>query len=491
MIKFTRFYALALFVLGIAGAPLAKEPKGKDTGYVIKVKITGVKDSMILLANYYADKQYLRDSAFLDKQGFYVFKGTKKLDQGMYTVAGQARIKYFDFIVDETQQINIVTDTADFNMHMKITGSVENDIFYEYLKHMQAQYEKMMPLQEAYNRNKTTNKDSAAIYKTQMSVIDSTVQDYKKNFIARYPKALFPKVLLMMQEVDVPEAPKLPNGQIDSTFGYRYYKAHYWDKVDLADDRLLRTPLFNDKFKRFFDNVVIQQPDTVFKEAVKMIDRTNGNKEMFKYLVVTITNRCETSDIMGMDAGFVHMVNKYYRTNQAYWVDTASLVRIIKRADDLTPIMLGKIAPPLNSYDSTLTRPIPLYGVKAKYTVVVFWDPGCGHCQKEMPKLVTAHKKMLADKMDVQVYSVCATSQVEEWKKYIRDNKHTSFINVVDHDLSRRQYDVTSTPVFFILDENKKIIAKRLVSEQIEDFLKRHSTLNGKQQIVQLQQMEE
>jgi hypothetical protein len=89
--------------------------------------------------------------------------------------------------------------------------------------------------------------------------------------------------------------------------------------------------LFNDKFKRFFDNVVIQQPDTVFKEAVKMIDRTNGNKEMFKYLVVTITNRCETSDIMGMDAGFVHMVNKYYRTNQAYWVDTASLVRIIKR----------------------------------------------------------------------------------------------------------------------------------------------------------------
>jgi thiol-disulfide isomerase/thioredoxin len=86
-----------------------------------------------------------------------------------------------------------------------------------------------------------------------------------------------------------------------------------------------------------------------------------------------------------MDAGFVHMVNKYYRTNQAYWVDTASLVRIIKRADDLTPIMLGKIAPPLNSYDSTLTRPMPLYGVKAKYTVVVFWDPGCGHCQKEMP----------------------------------------------------------------------------------------------------------
>ena len=356
---------------------------------------------------------------------------------------------------------------------------------------MQAQSENMMPLQEAHKRNTTTNQDSAAIYKKQMSVMDSTVQDYKKNFISRYPKALFPKVLLMMQEVDVPEAPKLPNGQIDSTFGYRYYKAHYWDKVDLADDRLLRTPLFNDKFKRFFDNVVIQQPDTVFKEAVKMIDRTNGNKEMFKYLVVTITNRCETSDIMGMDAGFVHMVNKYYRTNQAYWVDTASLVRIIKRADDLTPIMLGKIAPPLNSYDSTLTRPIPLYGVKAKYTVVVFWDPGCGHCQKEMPKMVTAHKKMLADKMDVQVYSVCATSQVEEWKKYIRDNKHTSFINVVDHDLSRRQYDVTSTPVFFILDENKKIIAKRLVSEQIEDFLKRHSTLNGKQQIVQLQQMEE
>lgn len=486
-----RFY-LVVLLMYVAWQPgFAKDSKGKDTGYLIKVKIVGIKDSMLLLANYYADKQYLRDSAFLDKQGFYVFKGPKKLDQGMYTVAGQAKVKYFDFIVDDVQQMTLATDTTDFNLNMKITGSAENDVFYEYLRYMQGQYEKMMPMQEAYNRNKSSNKDSAAYYRNRMNEVDSLVQEFKKSYISRYPKALFPKVLLMMQDVDVPETPKLPNGQPDSTFGYRYYKFHYWDKIDLADDRLLRTPLFYDKFKRFFDNVIIQQPDSVFKEAVRMIDRTNGNKEMFKYLVVTITNRCETSDIMGMDAGFVYMVNKYYRTGQAYWVDTASLVRIIKRADDLAPILLGKIAPPLNSYDSTLSRPIPLYGIKAKYTVVVFWDPGCGHCQKEMPKLVESYNKMLAKKMDVKIYSVCATSQVEEWKKYIRDNKHDKFINVIDHDLSRRQYDVNSTPVFFILDENKKIIAKRLVSEQIDDFLTRYGSLNGKQQIVQLQQMEE
>lgn len=461
----------------------------QDKGYTIKIKVKGIKDSRLLLANYYADKQYLRDSAVLDAKGYYVFKGKEKLEQGLYTVAGESKVKYFDIVVDDVQNMTLETDTSDFNKQMKITGSAENAYFFEYLKFMQLRYEELTPYQDLYRGVKNRNKDSADMLMKKMTSIDSSVKEFKKNFIVRYPSAFFSKVLLLMQEPEIPEAPKNADGSIDSTFAYKYYKAHYWDKVDLADDRLLRTPLFTEKLKKYFDNIVLQQPDSVFKEANMLIEKTKGNKEMFKYLVIFTTNRSETSDIMGMDAAFVYMAKKYYATGKAYWVDSTTLFRINDRVSKLEPILIGKQAPPLNLADSTLARFISLYSVKATYTVVVFWDPSCGHCQKEIPKLVEEYDKMLKAGMDVKIYSVCSSSQVEEWKKYIKEKKHDKFINVIDHDISRKNYDITSTPQFFILDANKKIIAKRLVSEQLEDFLKRYS--EGQNRQIRLRNEEE
>src|SRR5437016_5569699 len=47
----------------------------EDGHYRIKVKINGVKDSACYLANYYGDKQYLKDTAMADKNGNLVFEG--------------------------------------------------------------------------------------------------------------------------------------------------------------------------------------------------------------------------------------------------------------------------------------------------------------------------------------------------------------------------------------------------------------------------------
>jgi thiol-disulfide isomerase/thioredoxin len=488
----TKIFIGALTLLFAHRVYAAGKTPSKDSGYTVKIKIAGCKDSMLLMATYYADKQYLKDSAYLDKQGFYVFKGTKKIEQGMYTIAGQAKVKFFDFFMDEQQNFTLETDTTDFDKYMKVTGSEENALFFEYQRYMTAKYHEVIPIQTNYRNAKSTNKDSAEYYLKQINLIDSVVKNHRKQFIASHPKNFFPKLLTALQEVEVPAAPKNADGSIDSNYQYRFYKAHFWDNVDLTDDRLLHTPFFYEKLKKFFDQVVMQNPDSVYAEAVRMIDRTKEGSEMFKYLVIHVTNRSETSEIMGMDAAFVYMVKKYYKTGKAFWVDTVNLYRIVDAAEKLEPILIGRMAPPLNCADSSLAALIPLYSVKAKYTVVVFWDPGCGHCQKEMPKLVESYDKMLKDGLDVKIYSVCSASNVEEWKKYIVEKKHQKFINVIDHDISRRKYNISSTPVFFILDENKKIIAKRLVSEQIEDFLKRYSAMKkGQTLTVQLRTEED
>ena len=35
----------------------------------------------------------------------------------------------------------------------------------------------------------------------------------------------------------------------------------------------------------------------------------------------------------------------------------------------------------------TLGKATSLYSIKAPYILICFWDPTCGHCQKEVPQL--------------------------------------------------------------------------------------------------------
>ncbi|MBP6426310.1 MAG: DUF5106 domain-containing protein, partial [Bacteroidia bacterium] len=64
-------------------------------------------------------------------------------------------------------------------------------------------------------------------------------------------------------------------------------------------------------------------------------------------------------------------------------------------------------------------------------------------------------------------------SDIELWKKFIRDNK-LKWINVSDlynNTNFRNYYDIYSTPVIYLLDEKKNIIAKRLDTDKVRDFI--------------------
>jgi thiol-disulfide isomerase/thioredoxin len=192
--------------------------------------------------------------------------------------------------------------------------------------------------------------------------------------------------------VVVPEAPMLPNGRKDSTFAYRYYKAHYFDNIDLTDDRFAYTPILHSKLDFFMKKMVVQIPDSIIKEADLIIEKAKPSKEVFKYAVHYITNTYETSNIMGMDAVFVHMAEKYYNTGQVFWLDSARLKKIADRAATLKTGLVGQKAENLvmNKLDGSY---IKLYDIKAEYTILYFWDPGCGHCKKVTPVFIRFYNK--------------------------------------------------------------------------------------------------
>ncbi len=122
---------------------------------------------------------------------------------------------------------------------------------------------------------------------------------------------------------------------------------------------------------------------------------------------------------------------------------------------------------------------IPLYSVDAEYLMLVFWDPDCGHCKKEMPKIKEVYDKY-KDK-GLKVYAVCTEVEEEKWKKYLNEHQF-DWINVADFELKspfRDLYDISSTPQVFLLDKDKKIVAKKLNHEQLDKVLERMTKVKG------------
>jgi hypothetical protein len=441
----------------------------KAGGYEIKLHINGLKDTVCYLGNHFGDKQYIRDTARVDKDGWTVFKGKDSLAGGIYLIVMPSKT-YFEILVDE-QKFTIETDTADFVNNFKVTGSLENKLFNEQQRFIVAKSKETQNIRERLDANKD-NADSTKILRGKISEIDKEVKAYRIKLMNDYPKTFIAKIFRTMSEPEVPEAPKDSKGKaLDSLFDYHYFKAHYWDNVDFSDDRMLRTPIFQNKIKTYTTQLTPQVPDSIIVSLDTIIEKSKANKEVFKYCVATLTNFYENSKIMGFDKIFVHLSEKYYLSDLAYWADSTLKSNIQKRVDKIKPNILFTVAHDLAMPDTAFVMH-SLHGTKAKFTVLAFWDPTCSHCKIEIPKLLHYYDSVKTTK-SIEVFAVGIESDMDLWKNYIRENK-LDWINVSDlynQTAFRNYYDIYSTPVIYLLDDRKRIIAKRLDTEKLKEFI--------------------
>lgn len=439
-------------------------------GYNIKGKIKGLKNTEVFLGNHYGDKQYLKDTATVDAQGNFTFEGNEKLDGGIYLIVLPAK-NYFEIIVADQQHFSFETDTVNLISNFTTKNSKENQLFYDYLNFINPKGAQLASLKQEYTSLSETDEKKKESLTEKMKLLEKEVTDYKENIITQHPETFVAKIFKGMREVNVPEIPVLENGRPDSTFQYRYFKKHYFDNIDFSDDRVLRTPIYHNKLKFYMEQLTPQIPDSVIQSADYLINKARGHKELFKYTVWYITNTYEKSKIMGMDAVFYHMGKNYYCKGEAFWVDSATVTKI---CDDRIPKMehnqIGKVAKNIVGKD-TSGNLINLHSIQAPFTVVYFWDSDCGHCKKSTPIVLEEYHKW-KDK-GVKFVGMNVEQETGDWKKYVRENK-LDWINMIDvehRSFFRFYYDIYSTPVIYILDENKKIIVKRIGPEQISEVL--------------------
>jgi peroxiredoxin len=443
--------------------------------YKIVIEIDGLSDSLILLAGYNGDKQFVIDTALINKKNSYLFSGNEKLPEGMYIIAGSNKNRLFDFMVSGNQEFTITGNMQRLPNSLNARNSRDNQLLFDYIRFLSDKQKQQASIRD-FQKKFAPGSDSASLAANQLDQLNQEVKSYISEIIGKHQGSFISVFLRAMQEPEVPSAPALPNGRPDSTFSYRYYKSHFWDNIDLSDARIIRTPFIHSKVEQYLNKLTVPAPDSLIVAIDELFRRIKTSEDAFKYLIWYLTVKYESSEIMGYDAVFVHLVDTYYQDQRMGWMNPTVKENLIKRASALKPVLIGKTAPEMILLD-TLQNPVSLHRIPADYTIIYFWDPDCSHCKKESPLLRDFYLKS-SNELNFEVYAVCMDTSWSEMKQYIRKNQ-LPWINVngfysVTPDF-RTRYDVHASPVFFVLDREKRIIAKRILTPQIEAFLNQHS----------------
>ena len=441
--------------------------------FQLKVTLDGLKDTNVYLAHYYGSKILRIDSLKLDNKGSGIFNFKEKRIPGIY-VLYLNKDKYFDFLIGDDQQFSIHA-SFDPKSGREYAGAEETEQFQHYQEFLSSQRSKQQSLQKEYGLHKN-NADSAKIIGAEMEKLNREMEGYWDKVSSEYPNTFLADFLTNMKSVkpdpfETPVGLKNPDS-VKWVHNYNFQIAHYWDNFNFSQPGLIRTPLIDARLDSYFKNMVLQFPDSMMRPTMELIRRSKVNNEMFHYIALNRLNDALSSEIMGMDKVFVAIAEKYFLTKDGAWLDSTTMGKIKERVRLIKPNIIGNLAPELKLPDSE-DNIFSLRQVNAKYTILLFWEPGCSHCKKAVPLLYKELWLRLKDK-GIEVYAVCTQNKKDEWMKFVADNKLYDWTNVWDPTQSSNYhslYDIYSTPVIYLLDGKKKIIAKRLDVENAYKYL--------------------
>jgi thiol-disulfide isomerase/thioredoxin len=440
--------------------------------YQIDITIHGLQDSTLFLAYHFGDKQYIKDTIKLSKAGHAIVSGREVLPQGIYMIVLPGK-KYFEILISKNQNFSLECSYVDYFNTLKFTGSDENTAFLEYQKNWMSLQQKASALTKRVQNNQQ-NSDSLKILSLKQKTQEEDMKSYLKSVINSNNGNLLAILVKALLPIDVPEfsIPAIVQNRDSVKWikNYNYNKDHFFDNIDFTDERLLRTPILQARLNAFFTNVVIQSPDSIDKEIDKIFLKCKKNYKVFQFVAVYLFNHFRESEIMGHDAVLVKLADDIYLSGKADWVSKEFKDDLRKQIDLIRPNLIGKKAENLvmDSYKGIF---VSLYDIEKDFVILYFWEPDCGHCKEATPKLKAYYEK--AKNENIEVFAVCTTSDKTKWTKYIEENNLT-WINGWDPERSSHfdyYYNIQSTPMVYILDKNKKIIAKKLAVTDIGSFI--------------------
>ncbi|WP_445748460.1 TlpA family protein disulfide reductase [Polaribacter sp.] len=421
-------------------------PKVK-TDWVILYKIEGTKQVFVSNTSLKNDSLKIGNK----KEAVSIFEITLPSNaksgayRATYALEGAGSVDFFFHKEDVTFRLNpqYPDETITF------LKSEENKLYKEYLTKISEAQEKLDSIQISAFQNQSINNKEA--YKKALAKVLKTQQKYEELAKNKY---IFPLVKATLRN-NIPEIETSPDAYMEAM------KTSYFDKIDFSNETLKNSSFITDRvadfvfYLSFSDDEKTQQ--NLYKEAIKKvlgkIKSQNYQKDIIEFL---ITQFEATKNLEIIDYLFENQYNKLPENLQDATFKKEKLA--------LFATEIGRIAPDFSWTEKGKKMQLATLNEASQY-VLVFWSTSCSHCLREIPQLHTFMK----DKKNIKVIAFALEKEASVWESFSKTNLF-GFHNVLglkkwENEVART-YQIVATPTYFILDKNKKIIAK---PDEIDD----------------------
>ena len=442
--------------------------------YKIEVELPNEANKEIQLTYHFLDKIYSKDTILLDYQGIGIFEGDSLLPQGLYKILIDKNT-HFDFLLGADQQFHLYNESYE-SKDMRITGSAETEGFVDYINFLNELREENQKLTQEFQEASADKKEEI---QEKRSALDLKMKAYWDAVKTKMPGS-FLYAFIVANYVPVLDINSLPesvqeNDSLLLLARFNYQRDHFWDYFDYTDERMLYTPFYKPKLDTWFNKVLYPAYDSVKPYVYEFLNDVEQNPRIFQFATSFLISASLNSAIIGMDALFVDLANDYYLSGKAFWASDETMENIRENVLFHKDNLIGKTAPDLmlETFDG---EHVALHQIDAKITIVIIYEPNCGHCKVFVPKFHDEVYQQYKEK-GLEVFAIYSMDDKEEWAEFLTKHNLFDWINVWDEDhISRFKilYDGRVTPGIFVLDNNKKIISKGIDIEQLKTMMKKH-----------------
>jgi peroxiredoxin len=422
----------------------------------------------VYLMSIYGERTVVIDSVTSDSAGRFRFVFPDSRLPGMYRVMW-SKEGHVDVIWNR-EAVSFSTTQANPADSLLIISSLENRLylFYSRIDRLnQARLELLLPVVDFYPVKDAFYTGAAreleAIQRSQEATLDSIDKAHPGSYAVRIFK--------------VYRTPFIPANMNQDVRGL-YLKQHYLDRVDFNDTALLRSMAYANKaisyLSLYSNNRMPQkQLEAEFIRAVTaLLSAASVNPQVFKFLLDYLVGGF---DKYHFDEVITYMADNFQ--DPFACEDQARKSALQKKLETFKKIALGKVAPPLEMPD-VRGKMVNLESSPSEYTLLVFWSTECSHCTDMMPRLKALYDNQKPRRWEVM--AIALDTSRTEWNAYVKEEK-LNWINLSDlkgfSGKAADDYNIYATPTMFLLDRDRKIIAKPISYRELEQDLRNNKLI--------------
>jgi peroxiredoxin len=426
--------------------------------YSINAHISGLPANKIVLTRIYGDDLYTVDSLIASRQDF-SFILPQDSPVGLYRLI-LGKTKRAEFMGGSPQSIDLIFNRenilirSDFNFpldSLEIVESEENKIYYSFLKkydQLEYRLQQVYPLIINYPKSadffKSAVDEFHNLQKEQKQLVDESSSEYSDTYASRM--------------ISIYRTPFL-EGTWTEMERVLYMREYFFDGLDFEDKMLLNSNVYTKKIIDYLSlyrnpNLVQSEQEDLFIEAVdKILSSMNKDRDVFGFVLNYLVKGFEK---FKFEKVLTHIADNWLGEN----CETDNRSLLLKRVESYRKMAPGNIAPDIIAEDIS-GDVIALSESGHEYTLVLFWASWCPHCKTMIPELQKWYNE--EREIDMEVMAISIDSSKTEWQKIIADY-HLPWINCNEsagwEGKAAIDYNLYATPTMFILDRNRKILAK-------------------------------